>query len=146
MTTYRIKLVSQTNIALLIFSLLVFVFLLIATVELRDVVIPFFMGMIVLSIFLWRKFATGIALFTLSEEGISVTWEKQFFNANIPAHFFRWTDIKRIWRGADPNYYNLKFGFHSGETITYYHNGGSDDFKPFLKALYTTWNEKSKNV
>jgi hypothetical protein len=136
MKVYRIKLISQTNVGLLIFSLLTIFFVLVATV------IPFSVVLFVGAYFLWKKYVTGIAIWTLNEDSILIVWEKRFFRANTPDYTFKWSEINKIWRGMDPNYYNLKFKFGSGKTITFFHNGGNDDFDDLLIALFQMWDKK----
>jgi len=142
MGPYRVRLVSQTNIAVLIALLIFLSLILIATVNLKPFVIPFFIIYFGLAVFLWRKFVTGITVWTLTESGISIIWEKRFFKSATPDYFFKWSEIEKIWKGMDPNYYNLKFRFHSGNTITFFHNGANDDFAELLQSLYSRWEIK----
>lgn len=144
MKTYRIKLVSQTNIILLLFCLLIVLFILVATINLKSIAIPFTVGYFILAIFLWRKYVTGITIWTFTESGVKIEWVKKFFLTKTPDYFFPWKEIEKIWKGMDPNYYNLKFRFRSGNVITFYHDSGNDDFNELLPVLYNTWQEKSK--
>lgn len=144
MKTYRIRLVSQTNIILLVFSLLAILFILIATVNLKPVKIPFLVCFFLLAIFIWKKFVTGITIWRLTEDGIHINWEKRFYRAKTQDYYFNWSEITKIWKGLDPNYYNLKFEFKSGEIITFFHNGANDDFKSMLSSLYSMWDEKNR--
>lgn len=148
MRTYKIKLVSQTNSIFLIFALLV-IFL--STVGLLPHPMSTFKAITLvaidfaIAIYLWQKFVTGWTEWQVDKDRITISWTKKFAFANINDYVFEWKDVEKIWKGMDPNYYNLKFKFMTGQKVTFYHASfGKDDFSDLLKILYQTLDERRK--
>jgi hypothetical protein len=80
---------------------------------------------------------TAKTQWTINDDGIYMTWIKQFAFTHNDDITIKWNEIESISRGLDPNYYNLKIKLISGQTIRFYHDTLTtrDDFQEFLKAL-----------
>lgn len=151
MTTYKVKLVSQTNAAILIVGVL--------TVFICGVLyfIPHGAGSngsawLVTAVsfgvvyFLWQRFVTGRTEWTIDANEISIIWTKKFpFSGEIDLTI-KWDDVKEISKGPDPQYYCLRIKLVSGMTIKFYHDSLTtrDDFEECLKTLNQIFGEKSK--
>jgi hypothetical protein len=143
---YKVKLVSQAHAILLITALLV-TFLVTARtllppggLENKGLAILFVSMAAFVSYILWQIFVTGRTIWTIDEDEIKITWAKRFIFQDGRGVIIKWSDIKDISRGIDPQYYNLKIKLHSGETIKYFHDTLTtrDDFEEMLKLLYQT--------
>jgi hypothetical protein len=148
MRIYKVKLVSQSNAIVVIFSLLISFFIEAAIFfphGLHDTFLAILLVILefMVAIFIWQKFVTGGSEWTVDSSHVSVKWSKKFAYSDIGDYILEWKDIVRIWQGMDPNYYNLKFKLTTGRTITFYHNDfANDDFDELLKILYQTFEEK----
>jgi len=148
--TYKVKLVSQTNAIVLLFTLLIS-FLIEAAIffphGLHNQTLSILLTLLefALGIFLWQVFVTGRTEWTADNNRITVSWTKKFAFADIEDYIFDWMEVERIWKGLDPNYYILKFKLTSGRTITFYHAPfATDDFSDLIKMLNQTFDEKKK--
>ena len=98
-----------------------------------------------IAIFLWQKFVTGWTEWQVDKDQIKISWTKKFAFADIDNYVFEWKDIEKIGQGTDPNYYNLKFKFTTGQKITFYHSSfGKDDFNELLEILNKTFEERKQ--
>jgi hypothetical protein len=141
-TTYNIKVVSQTNAIIIVFiSLAIFmggIFVLFPHgihnegLSILLVAISF-----TIVYFVWQIFVTAKTQWTINDDGICMTWIKQFAFTHNDDITIKWNEIESISRGLDPNYYNLKIKLVSGQTIRFYHDTLTtrDAFQEFLKAL-----------
>lgn len=141
MTTYNIKIVSQANaIILIVFSLVVFIggaFIFFPHGLHNEGLSLLLVAVSFTIVYLfWQLFVTAKTKWTIDDDGINMTWVKQFpFNHNDDIAI-KWSEIESVSRGADPNYYNLKIKLVSGQTLRFYHDTlTADDFQAFLKAL-----------
>lgn len=99
----------------------------------------------IIAVFFWRKYVTGWTEWQVDKDRISIYWTKKFAFATVNDSIFEWKDVENIWKGMDPNYYNLKFKFTNGQTITFYHaTFAKDDFSDLLEILYQTLEERKK--
>jgi len=100
----------------------------------------------VIAYILWQTFVTGRTQWTIDDIEIKIVWTKKFFLADCGDTTIKWSEIKDIGRGLDPQYYNLKIKLVSGDTIKYFHDTLTtrDDFEQMLKQLYQTLNDKKK--
>jgi hypothetical protein len=149
MITYKVKLVSQPHA-------IAFIILALAVIITEAVILPshgldvtpailLTVAELAVGILLWQKFVTGWTEWKVDNDRITITWTKRFAFSELEDFLFEWQDIERIWKGMDTNYYNLKFRFTFGETITFYHASfGTDDFEQLIKILYQTLNDKNK--
>ena len=149
MTTCKIKLVSPTNAAALIVTLLtVFIggVILIIPHGLHNSKLAMLIavGLMIVAYFLWQRFVTGRTEWTLNDNEISIAWTKKFPFTEGKEISFRWDEVKNISKGLDPQYYNLKIELVSGQTIKFYHDNLTtrDDFEECLKVLLQTLNAK----
>jgi hypothetical protein len=148
--SYKIKLVSQAHVILLIIFLLV-VFLVSAGTLLppdglqnQGLSILLVLAVIFVSYILWQIFVTGRTIWTIDETEIKIVWTKKFIFGDGRDILIKWSEIKDISRGLDPQYYNLKIKLVSGDTIKYFHDTLTtrDDFEDMLKKLYQIQAEK----
>lgn len=148
--SYKIKLVSQPHAILLILVLLV-IFLVSAVTllpsgGLQDTGLSILLVSIVaiISYILWQIFVTGRTLWTIDTNEIRIVWTKKFYFNDGKDVIIKWSEIKDISRGPDPQYYSLKIKLQSGDTIKYFHDTLTkrDDFEEMLKVLYQTLNDK----
>jgi len=97
---------------------------------------------------LWQVFVTGRTIWTIDENGVKIVWTKKFFLGGSYDDLIRWSEIKNIRRGSDPQYYTLKIEHVSGYTIKYFHDTltTKDDFDKMLKTLYKTFNDKKASA
>ncbi len=149
--TYKVKLVSQTNAIVFIITGLVIVLVSAGTLlpkgglQNEGLSILIVSILAIIAIFLWQKFVTGWTEWQVGKDRITISWTKKFAFSNINDYVFEWKDVEKIWKGMDPNYYNLKFKFTTGQKITFYHASfGKDDFGDLVKILYQTLNERKK--
>ncbi|MBS1511775.1 MAG: hypothetical protein JST86_13090 [Bacteroidetes bacterium] len=152
--TYKIKLVSQAHAMLLVIVLLV-VFLvsagtLLPSGGLQNTWLAILLVSIVaiISYFLWQIFVTGRTLWTIDDNEIKIVWTKKFYLNDGKDVIIKWSEIKDISRGLDPQYYNLKIKLQSGDTIKYFHDTLTtrDDFEEMLKVLYQTLHDKKNTA
>ena len=147
---YKVKLVSQANaiVFTIIFLTVVFVstgiFLPRGGLQNEGLAILVVSIVVLIGYFLWLIFVTGRTLWTIDENEIKIVWTKKFifdYNHDI---IIKWSEIKDISRGPDPQYYTLKIKLVSGDTIKYFHDTLTtrDDFKEMLKTLYQTLKDK----
>ena len=147
---YKVKLVSQTNAIVLIITLLVVILVSAGTLlppgGLQNEGLTILVVSIValISYTLWQIFVTGRTIWTIDENEIKIVWTKKFILADSTDTIIKWSEIKDISRGLDPQYYNLKIKLVSGDTIKYFHDTLTtrDDFEEMLKTLYQTLNDK----
>lgn len=149
--TYKVKLVSQTNAAVFIITGSVIVLVSAATLFPKGGLQNKGLAILIVSILasiatiLWQKFVTGWTEWQVNKDRIAISWTKKFAFSNINDYIFEWKDVEKIWKGMDPNYYNLKFKFTTGQKITFYHASfGKDDFSDLLKILYQILDERRK--
>jgi hypothetical protein len=143
MTTYKIKLVSQTNAAVLIIALLAaFIggIMIFAPHGVHDPISSWVIvgGSMIIAYILWQRFVTGRTEWTVTDNEIDINWSKKFSFANCEEIVLKWDEIRNISKGIDPHYYNLKIQLVSGQTIRFYHDymTKSDDFDKCLMELY----------
>lgn len=143
MTTYKIKLVSQTNaLVFIIISLAIFfgLILIIAPAGLHNKILSF--GFVAIyfgiDIYCWQKFVMGKTEWTVTKERIDIIWTKKFAFSKGQDYSLRWNEILDIYKVFDPRYYILKISFKNGGTFTFYHLNMTfkDDFDNLLIALY----------
>lgn len=98
----------------------------------------------VVTYFLWQLFVTGRTIWTVDENEIKIVWTKKFVLDDSEDAVIKWSDVKDISRGSDPQYYNLMIDLRSGYTMKYFHNTLTkrDDFEEMLKTLYQTLKDK----
>lgn len=148
MMTYKVKLVSQPHAIAFVIVVLICVFTEAAIffpLSNKSLAIPLMVLEFAFAIFLWQKFVTGWTEWRVEDDRITISWTKRFAFSKLEDYIFQWKDIDKIWQGMDTNYYNLKFRFKSGETITFFHASfGTDDFRELLAILYQTFNDKKK--
>lgn len=101
-------------------------------------------GLGFISYVLWQLLVTGRTTWTIDENEVKIVWTKKFVLAYIEDDTIKWSEIKDISRGSDPQYYNLKIELNSGYTFKYYHDTLTtrDDFQKMIKTLYQTLKEK----
>jgi hypothetical protein len=147
---YKVKLVSQAHAILLIIVLLV-VFLVGAGTLLpsgglqnEGLAILLVSAVAFVSYILWQIFVTGRTIWTIDEKEIKIVWTKKFIFQDGKDVIIKWSEIKDISRGLDPQYYNLKIKLYSGDTIKYFHDTMTtrDEFEEMLKVLYQTLKDK----
>ncbi|MEP7373894.1 MAG: hypothetical protein ABI675_10925 [Chitinophagaceae bacterium] len=147
---YKVKLVSQAHAILLIIVLLG-VFLISAGTFLppgglknEGLSILLVSIVVFVSYTLWQIFVTGRTVWTIDENEIKIVWTKKFIFQDGKDIVIKWSEIKDISRGLDPQYYNLKIKLVSGDTLKYFHDTLTtrDDFEKMLKTLYQTLNDK----
>lgn len=51
---------------------------------------------------MWQIFLTGRTRWTLDDNGLNMTWTKQFAFCNNPGIGIPWNKIKKISKGLDP--------------------------------------------
>ncbi|MBI1780456.1 MAG: hypothetical protein HYR66_03705 [Sphingobacteriales bacterium] len=148
--TYKVKLVSQTNaIVLIIILLIIFigsVFLFIPHgIQNNGLLIFILVILMTIVYFLWQRFVTGRCEWTINDDGITIVWIKKFAFANTKNLHFKWSEIQKINRGLDPNYYNLKIKLVSGRTLTFFHDYlvTKDGFSNMTTELFQTLNKKN---
>ena len=153
MQPYKVKFVSQTNIAvLLIVWMAAFISFALyfnphgtrgKNWALLTTGIFFGVGWL-----LWQRFATGRTEWTFNETEINIAWAKRFPFSRVSDLIIRWDNIEKIWRGPGRNYYCLRIRLTSGMTIKFYHDllTTRDDFQECLKTLYQTFSEKNKQA
>jgi len=144
-------LVSQTNAIVFIVAGLTVFFVSAGTLipkgglQNRGLSILIVSALAIIAYFLWQKFVTGWTEWQVDEDRITVSWTKEFAFSNINDYLFEWKDVQKIWKGMDPNYYNLKFKFNNGQKVTFYHGSFvKDDFEDLLKTLYQTLDKRKK--
>jgi len=152
MTTFKIKLVSQTNAAILILALMTIFFVsrrVFFPPEVSSIVSILMISFwIATTYLLWQQFVTGRTEWTIDETGITINWTKKF--AWIPGDNVNlsWTEIEDISKGPDPQYYTLRIKLISGKTIKYYHDTltTGDDFGELIKVLFQAMSDKKSKV
>lgn len=148
--TYKVKLVSQTNAIVFIVTGLVTVLVSAGTLLPKSGLQNEGLSIFVVSVLslivyvLWQIFVTGRTIWTIDENEIRIVWTKKFFLGDSEDDIIKWSTIKDISRGTDPQYYNLKIELTSGYTIKYFHDTLTtrDDFEEMLKTLYQTLKDK----
>jgi hypothetical protein len=149
MTVYKVKLVSQKNSIVLILCLLTCFFGIIKIFSNTPVnqhyLIIIVCIIIPVSLLSWQLFVTGRSEWTLDNDLIRIHWTKPFTLSNdIEDITILWSDIEKIYRGPDPNYYTLKIRLLNGIVVKFYHDNLTmrDEFNELVTAL----NEKIKLV
>ncbi|QEC69600.1 hypothetical protein FRZ67_20685 [Panacibacter ginsenosidivorans] len=148
--TYKIKLVSQTNAAILLLSSIallmisIWIFVPDGLSPLASYSLTAIIGF--LMYFLWQKFVTGRTEWTISKDQISIVWTKKFALSNVKDINLKWNDIEKISKGFDPHYYNLKIKLASGTTLRFYHDNLTtrDDFDEIIIVLNQTLNHEKR--
>ncbi len=92
--------------------------------------------------FLWQRFVIARTEWKMDNNGISMTWTKQFSFSHKDDITLKWNEIESIKRGFDPNYYNLKIKLVTGEKMKFYLLTTRDDFNPFIETLTQTFIDK----
>jgi hypothetical protein len=142
-TTYNVKLVSLTNSVALIIALLIF-FLTSAAIfipkgglqntglSILTTAISFGFGWL-----MWQIFVTGRTRWALDDNGVSMTWTKQFVFCHNSGIDISWSEIKKISKGLDPNYYILKIDLTTDSTLRFIHDPmvTRDDFQALIAAI-----------
>jgi hypothetical protein len=149
--TYRVKLVSQTNAIVFIIIGLVSVLVSAGTLLPKGGLQNKGLSIVLVSLLgftayvLWQLLVTGRTIWTIDENKIKIVWTKKFILSHSEDETIKWSEIKDIRRGSDPQYYNLKIELTSGYTIKYFHDTLTtrDDFEEMLKALYQTLKDKN---
>ena len=102
-------------------------------------------GLAAVGYFLWQLFVTGRTIWTIDENEIKIAWTKKFVLADCEDTIIKWSEVKDISRGSDPQYYNLMIDLRSGYTMKYFHDSLTmrDDFEEMLKTLYQTLKDKN---
>jgi hypothetical protein len=152
MATYKIKLVSQTNATVLIVALLAVIITiacvffphgthnsgLTALLLIADMAIAWY-G--------WQLVVVGRTEWTISETEVNVVWTRKFPLAAVEDYHLKWTDIKNIRKGFDPNYDIVYIVLNAGEEIRFIHSPITmrDDFRDCLVELYRIFGEKHKS-
>ena len=148
MMTYKVKLVSQPHAIAWGIVILICVFTQAAIffpLSNQSLAIPITVLEVAVGIFFWQIFVTGWTEWKIEDDRLTISWTKRFAFSELQDYIFLWKDIDKIWQGMDPNYYNVKFKFKSGETINFYHASfGNDDFRELIPILYQTFNDKKK--
>lgn len=101
-------------------------------------------GVFVITYFLWQKFVTGRVEWRIDEEGIYMRWIKHFAYNKKDDISLKWSEIKKIYQGLDPQYDTFKIELLSGTKFKFYHDNLTtrDDYAEFKKELYQIFNEK----
>ena len=91
--------------------------------------------------FLWQRFVTARTEWSIDNNGINMTWIKQFSFNHKDGITLKWNEIESIKRGFEPNYYSLKIKLVTGQKIKFYHDTLTtrDDFDQFIKTLNQTF-------
>lgn len=152
MTTYKVKLVSQTNAAVLIILLLA-AFLTSAGlffphgVHNSSLTILMIMADMAIAWYGWQLVVVGRTEWTVSETEVNVVWTRKFLFATVDDYHLKWSDIKNIRKGFDPNYDIVYIVLNSGEEIRFIHSPITmrDDFRDCLVELYRIFGEKNKS-
>jgi len=86
---------------------------------------------------MWQIFVTGRTCWILDGNGVSMTWTKQFAFCNNSGIVIPWSEIKKISKGLDPNYYILKIDLTTDSTLRFIHDPmvTRDDFQMLIAAL-----------
>lgn len=153
MATYKIKLVSQANaIVLIIILLSIFIcgVLLFIPHGLKNNGLSILFTFLAMTVayFLWQRFVTGRTEWIIDDNRISIIWTRKFTLSGSSDFSLKWSEIEKISKGLDPQYYNLKIELVNGEIITFYHDNLTtrDDFDELLKILHQTFNNKKATI
>ena len=146
---YKIKLISQTNATVLILILLaLFVggaFLIVPKGLSKGLAKLVTILSMISAYFLWQQFVAGITEWYIDNNEIKIVWTKKFFLAKCNDINLKWSEIKNVTQGSDPQYFNLKIKLTSGNTMKFFHGntlGKKDDFEEMLKTLSQISNNK----
>jgi hypothetical protein len=106
------------------------------------ILVVFILGIV--TYVLWQLLVTGRTIWTVDENEIQISWTKKFILGDGEDTIIKWSEVKDIRRGSDPQYYNLKIELTSGCTLKYFHDTLTtrDDFEEMLKALYQALKDK----
>ena len=150
MQPYKVKFVSQTNIAVLLIGGMAVFFGVAFWFNPHGTrgkswawsVTAISFGIVY---FLWQRFATGRTEWTFGETEINIVWTKRFPFSRLSDLVIRWDNIEKIWRGPDPHYYCLRIRLISGKTFKFYHDPltTGDDFQKCIETLYQTFAGKN---
>lgn len=152
MSSYKVKLVSQTNATVFIISAVVIslvssaIFLPSGGLQNVTLAILAVSAWGLIAYILWQIIVTGRTIWAIDENKIKIVWTKKFILSESEDIVINWNEIKGISKGPDPQYYNLKMELVAGYSLEYFYDNGttSDDFQEMLKMLYQTFNEKKK--
>ena len=147
MTTYNLKIVSQTN-ALAVIIIMSGIFLGTAILFIPPgTTKPF--GLLILfsatSVYLlWQKFVTGRTEWTIDDNEITIIWIKTFVLADCKNLKIKWPEIEDINARFDLHYRDLEIKLLNGDSIVFYHDNlvTKDDFESLKTALHQTLNKK----
>lgn len=142
-TTYNVKLISFSNSVILIIALLIS-FLTSASIFIPKGGIQS-TGLSILTTaislgfawLMWQIFVTGRTRWILDDNGLNMAWTKQFAFCNNSTIIISWSEIKKISKGLDPNYYILKIELTNDSTLRFVHDPlvTKDDFQALIAAL-----------
>jgi len=150
MATFKVKVVSQTNAAVLIIILLIVfigsVFLFMPHgIHNTGLALMFTVACLIIGYFLWQRFVTGRTEWTIDGNEVDIKWTKKFPFTEGKEIVLKWVEVKKISKGIDPHYYNLKIKLVTGRTIKFYHDymTTGDDFEECLKTLLQIFTQKN---
>jgi hypothetical protein len=134
MTRYKVKLVSQTNAAIMIFLLLggfmaLRVFLLPPEIT-GGTAIVLVVVLFLVAYTLWQFGVTGRAEWAIDDVGFTVTWTKRFLLSGVKDLEVKWSEIAKVSRGFDPKYDIVKIELIDGRKFRFIHDTitSRDDF------------------
>lgn len=86
---------------------------------------------------MWQIFVTGRTRWILDDNGLNIAWTKQFAFCKNPDILIRWSEIVKISKGLDPNYYILKIDLTTDSTLRFIHDPmvTRDDFQALIEAI-----------
>jgi hypothetical protein len=142
-TTYNVKLVSFTNSVVLVIALLILFFssaaFFLPKGGLQNSRLSILASAISLGFgwLMWQIFVTGRTRWTLDDNGLSMIWTKQFAFYRNSGVVIPWSEIKKISKGLDPNYYILKIDLATDSTLRFIHDPmvTRDDFQALIAAI-----------
>ncbi len=150
--SYKVKFVSQKGAALSILPIIVFGavlgLLFVPREGLHDNTKVFFLvtfwGLSVWCI--WQWLATVRAIWTVDENGIEIHWTKKSILSRGDSVIMAWSEIEKIYRGPDPQYYTLKIKPVSDKVLKFYHDPLTtrDEFRELLDDLDSRLNSMLK--
>lgn len=76
---------------------------------------------------------------------MNITWTRKFPFTGGEGIVLKWEDVKKISKGIEPQYYNLKIELVTGQIIRFYHDSMTtgDDFEECLKSLLQMFDQKN---
>jgi hypothetical protein len=148
-TTYKVKLVSETNAGILLGTMVAIALVGMALFAPQGIhgtgaIILILVVGFSIAIFSWQRFVTGRTEWTVDNTQILITWTKSFAFTTCNEITIRWDEIKDIRERHDPHYCVLKIEMASGEEWKFIHDYMvfKDDFTECLIRLYWIFGEK----